>query len=105
MNYQILALLDHCYSIDLVLKDTVHVVSFGSSGPFFFVFFFFFCQLLLLVLLSCRVTVCKNFLHFQSSYCHIKNHEIPQKSVESMLRQGIPFEPDVKHRVASGVEI
>ena len=23
MNYQILALLDHCYSTDLVLKDTV----------------------------------------------------------------------------------
>ena len=64
MNYQILALLDHCYSTDLVLKDTVHVVSFGSSSPFFFFFFFFFFQLLLLVLLSCRVTVCKNFLHF-----------------------------------------
>lgn len=23
MNYQILALLDHCYSTDLVMKDTV----------------------------------------------------------------------------------
>lgn len=51
MNYQILALLDHCYSIDLVLKDTVHVVSFGSSCPFFFLFFF----LLLSVVIACIV--------------------------------------------------
>ena len=51
MNYQILALLDHCYSIDLVLKDTVHVVSFGSSCPFFFCFFF----LLLSVVIACIV--------------------------------------------------
>ena len=51
MNYHILALLDHCYSTDLVLKDTVHVVSFGSSCPFFFFFFF----LLFSVVIACIV--------------------------------------------------
>ena len=56
------------------LVRTTHDTHYLSTSPIVmllvsevlvrFFFFFFFFQLLLLVLLSCRVTVCKNFLHF-----------------------------------------
>ena len=49
MNYQILALLDHCYSIDLVLKlKTLYMllVSEVLVRFFFFSFSFFSCYCL-----------------------------------------------------------
>lgn len=52
MNYQILALLDHCYSIDLVLKlKTLYMLLVSEVLVRFFLFFF----LLLSVVIACIV--------------------------------------------------